>query len=211
VNGIYPETYEAWFKKPAGRYADKAEKKLIAKFVRAKPGDRLLDAGCGTGHFTAALLEQVASVVALDASLEMLEYARRNHHIHELVQGDVETLPFMANSFDTIMIITVLEFLKDPQRALAGIYRALKPSGQVAVGILNRRSPWGIMRKIRGLLGNVFWGKAHLFSRDEIAGLLIQTGFTGVESESALFGSFILLRGNKPSSLRPKGTSERAP
>ena len=211
MSGINPEAYEAWFKKLVGRYADKAEKKLIAKFMRTKPGDRVLDAGCGTGHFTVALLEKVASVVALDASFEMLEYARLRYHIHELVQGDVETLPFMANSFDTIMIITVLEFLKDPQRALADIYRALKPSGQAAVGILNQRSPWGIMRKIRGLLGNVLWGKAHLFSRDEMTGLLIQAGYTGVESESAVFGSFILLRGNKPPSLRPKGTSERTP
>jgi len=211
MSGIDPEAYEAWFKKPIGRFADKAEKKLMATFVSAKPRDRLLDAGCGTGYFAAALLERVASVVALDASREMLEYAGRNHHLHELVQGDVETLPFVADSFDTIMVTTVLEFLKNPQRALVEIWRALKPTGQVVVGILNRRSPWGILRKIRGLLGNVFWGKAHLFSRDEMAGLLTQAGYTGVKSESALFGSFILLWGNKPSTLRPQGRSELAP
>ena len=45
MTGIDPETYEAWFRKPVGRHADKAEKKLIAMFLRCKPGDLLLDAG----------------------------------------------------------------------------------------------------------------------------------------------------------------------
>jgi SAM-dependent methyltransferase len=211
MSEIDPETYEAWFKKPVGSYADEAEKKLIATFLRTKPGDRLLDAGCGPGHFSAALLERVASVVALDVSFEMLEYARLKYRIYELVLGDVETLPFLADSFDTIMMITVLEFLKDPQRALAEICRALRPSGQVVVGVLNRRSPWGILRRIRGLLGDVFWGKARLYSRDEMVDLLIQAGYAGVESQSILFGSFILLRGYKPSALIPQGTYELAP
>ncbi len=197
MSGIDPERYEAWFTRPVGRYADRAEKKLIATFLRTQPEDRLLDAGCGTGHFAAALLERVASVVALDASFEMLEYARRKHRIHELLQGDVESLPFVTDSFDTIMIITVFEFLKNPQRALAEIYRALKLSGHVVVGILDRQSPWGILRRIRGLLGNVFWRKAYLYSRNEMAELLIQSGFKDVESKAVLLGSFILLRGQK--------------
>lgn len=211
MSGIDPEAYEAWFKKPIGRHADKAEKRLIAAFVGTKPGDRLLDAGCGTGHFAADLQERVASVIALDASLKMLVYAGRKHRIHELVQGDVTSLPFKADSFDTIMTITVLEFLKDPQKALAEIYRAVRPSGQVVVGILNRRGPWGILRRMRGLLGNVFWREARLFGRNQMAGLLIQAGFTRIESGSVLFGSFILLKGIKTSSFSPQRSPEPVP
>jgi exoribonuclease II len=43
MSGIDPETYEAWFTKPVGKYADRTEKRLIATFLRAKPGDRLLE------------------------------------------------------------------------------------------------------------------------------------------------------------------------
>jgi len=202
TSGINPGAYEAWFKKPVGRYADKAEKRLIATFLRAKLGDRLLDAGCGTGHFTADLQERVASVVALDASSKMLEYARRKHCIHELVQGDVETLPFVADSFDTVVMFTVLEFLEEPRAALAEILRILKPSGQFVIGFLNRRSPWGMLRKIRGLLGNLHWRKARLYSRGEILNLLNQAGFTPIKSESVLSGSFVLTMGNKQHSMR---------
>jgi len=73
VPGIDPETYEAWFDKPVGRYADKAEKNLISRILWAKPGIQLLDAGCGTGHFAADLRETVGGIVALDVSHEMLK------------------------------------------------------------------------------------------------------------------------------------------
>jgi len=202
MTGIDPETYEAWFKKPVGRYADKAEKKLIGMFLRPNPGDRLLDAGCGTGHFTADLQERVGSVVALDASFKMLEYARRKHCIHDLVQGDVETLPFVADSFDTVVMFTVLEFLEEPRAVLAEILRILKPSGQFVIGFLNRRSPWGILRQVRGLLGNLYWRKARLYSRGGILNLLNQAGFTPIKSESVLSGSFVLTMGNKRPSMR---------
>jgi len=202
TSGINPGAYEAWFNKPAGRYADRAEKRLIARFFRIRPGGICLDVGCGTGHFTAALLESGESIIALDRSFDMLNYARSRHHIVDLVRGNVEALPFVADSFDTVVMLTVLEFLEEPRAALAEILRILKPSGQVVIGFLNRRSPWGILRQVRGLLGNFNWRKARLYSRGEILNLLNQAEFTPIKSESVLSGSFVLTMGNKQPSMR---------
>jgi SAM-dependent methyltransferase len=190
TSGINPGAYEAWFNKPVGRYAGRAEKRLMARFFRIRPGGICLDAGCGTGHFTAALLESGEGVIALDRSSDMLKYARSRYHVVDLVGGNVEALPFVA------------DFLEEPRAALAEILRILKPSGQFVIGFLNRRSPWGILRQIRGLLGNLHWRKARLYSRGEILNLLNQAGFTPIKSESVLSGSFVLTMGNKQPSMR---------
>jgi ubiquinone/menaquinone biosynthesis C-methylase UbiE len=202
MSGIDPEAYEAWFIRPIGKYADRAEKRLIDRFVRTEQGGRLLDAGCGTGHFTAVLAGRGANVIGLDNSFEMLEYAKSRYHIHNLVYGNAEALPFVADSFDTVVMFTVLEFLEEPRAALAEILRVLKPSGQFVIGFLNRRSPWGILRQVRGLLGNLYWRKARLYSRGGILNLLNQAGFTPIKSESVLSGSFVLTMGNKQPSMK---------
>lgn len=201
-----PEAYEAWFDRPLGRLADAAEKKLIGGFAVTRPGGRLLDAGCGTGHFAAVLSRPGIKVVGLDASPEMLKFARPRYQPSSLVQGDVEALPFAAGSFDTVVMLTVLEFLERPEAALSEAFRVLEPSGQFVVGFLNRRGPWAALRRIRGLLGNAFWRNARFYGRREMAGLLIRAGFTAIKAKGALFDSFVLLGGYKsPQSPFSKG------
>ena len=192
-----PGAYEAWFDLPLGRLADAAEKKLIGGFAVTRPGGRLLDAGCGTGHLTAVLSRPGVKVVGLDASLDMLEYARSKYQLSALVQGDVEALPFAAGSFDTVVMLTVLEFLERPEAALSETFRVLEPSGQFVIGFLNRRGPWGALRRIRGLLGNAFWRKARFYGRREMAGLLSRAGYTAIKAKGTLFNSFVLLGGYK--------------
>jgi ubiquinone/menaquinone biosynthesis C-methylase UbiE len=96
MSGIEPEAYEAWFRRPLGRFADRAEKRLIEKFIETGPGGLILDAGCGTGHFTAILAGTGANIIGLDNSFEMLEYAKSGYHIQNLVHGNVEALPFLS-------------------------------------------------------------------------------------------------------------------
>ena len=174
-----PEAYEAWFDRPLGRLAGAAEEKLIGRFVGTGPGSRLLDAGSGTGHFAAVLSRPGVRVVGLDASLEMLKYAKPKYQPSSLVQGDVEALPFDAGSFDTVVMLTVLEVPEEagsrPGRNITGS----QAFWQFFIGFLNRCSLWGILRRIRGLLGNAFWREARLYDRREMAGLLSRAGYTG--------------------------------
>jgi ubiquinone/menaquinone biosynthesis C-methylase UbiE len=195
--GLDPEAYEAWFDKPLGRLADRAEKRLIEKYIMTEPSGLLLDGGCGTGHFDAALGGRRASIIGLDSSFEMLEYARSKYCMQNLVHGNVETLPFLLDSFDTVVMLTALELLGAPQSALSEARRVLKPSGRLFVGYLERFSPWGLFRRFRGLVGDSFWRKVHFFSRPEIKSLMTRAGFETIRVQSTLFGSFVLISGRK--------------
>lgn len=197
MSELDPETYEAWFRKPIGRFADRAEKRLIGRSVRTEPGGLILDAGCGTGHFTVCVVGKGMSIVGLDNSFNALEYAKSKYHIQNLVHGNVENLPFTADSFEAVLMLTVLEFLNDPHEALSETRRVLKPSGQLVVGYLERRSPWGILRLLRGILGNAFWRRVHLYRRREIEGLMTHAGYGDIKAKGTLFGSFVLLYGQK--------------
>lgn len=107
----------------------------------------LLDAGCGTGNYSAALAGMVRRVSAIDFSDGMLAIAKAKL-AHEaragrisFHQGSVDALPFPADSFDAVMFNQVLHHLEDGEdpayhghaRALAEAYRVLRPGGAVVV------------------------------------------------------------------------------
>src|SRR3954466_10685547 len=60
----------------------------LVELLAPKPGERVLDLGCGTGHLTARLTEAGAAVVGLDSSGEMLEQARSAYPHLEFIQAD---------------------------------------------------------------------------------------------------------------------------
>lgn len=185
-----PEDYEAWFRRPLGRLADRAEGRLLSAFGAEAGGGLILDAGCGTGHFTPMLEARGGRVVAMDISLGMLRFARSRRRIARPVAGDVERLPFKPGAFDSIVMLTVLELLGEPGRALAEAHSALRPSGRLLLAYLDRRSPWGILRTVRGRLGHRTWRRVHLFDGAEIEDLLVRSGFRPVKTRSVLLRSY---------------------
>lgn len=95
-----------------------------------KPGERILDLGCGDGALTAALVEAGAQVVGVDSSPAMVAAARaRGLDAHVM---DVTALDF-DDAFDAIFSNAVLHWVKPPEAAAAGIVRALKPGGRLVV------------------------------------------------------------------------------
>lgn len=110
---------------------------LIEPMVK---GQRLLDAGCGTGWFSRRWQAQGNLVIALDLSAAMLASARQQCSADTYVLGDIESLPLATGSVDRIFSNLVVQWCDNLPRALAALYRVLRPGGVLALSTLARGS-----------------------------------------------------------------------
>jgi demethylmenaquinone methyltransferase / 2-methoxy-6-polyprenyl-1,4-benzoquinol methylase len=134
--------------------------------VRAvvEPGDRVLDAACGTGDLAIIAGEAGATVTGLDFSEKMLERARRKRPDLEWVQGDLLALPFEDDTFDAATVGFGVRNVADLPGSIAELRRVLRPGGRI--GILEITRPRGALRffyslwfdRIVPLLGKVLPG-----------------------------------------------------
>ena len=100
------------------------------------PGLIVADLGCGTGALTAALAPEVARVVGVDRSADMLRSARRRTSglgNVDLRRGTLEDLPLDDASCDAALLVLSLGWVADPARALAEAARVVRPGGRVAL------------------------------------------------------------------------------
>jgi demethylmenaquinone methyltransferase/2-methoxy-6-polyprenyl-1,4-benzoquinol methylase len=119
-------------------------RKLAAQSA-VRPGDRVLDAACGTGDLALADLRAGASrVTGLDFSERMLERARRKSSAVEWVQGDMLALPFADETFDAATVGFGVRNVADLELALRELRRVLRPGGRLA--ILEITQPRGALR-----------------------------------------------------------------
>ncbi len=111
----------------------------VREALSAKPGERIIDIGCGPGFCAAELLEDVGEtggVLGVDLSAAMLGVAaqRCKHHTNaEFREGDASALPAANNAFDAALCVQVLEYVPDIAKALAEMARVLKPGGRVVI------------------------------------------------------------------------------
>jgi SAM-dependent methyltransferase len=139
--------YEAWYATARGRRADRAERALLAWLLAWFPGvRRVLDLGCGTGHFTPWLAARADMAIALDRSPAMLREARARAGGSRLVLGDAERLPLRDGAVDVSLLVTTLEFLERPEQALLEVARVSERG--LALLVLNRCSLGALSRRL---------------------------------------------------------------
>jgi demethylmenaquinone methyltransferase / 2-methoxy-6-polyprenyl-1,4-benzoquinol methylase len=138
-------------------------RKTIAAAVR--PGDRVLDACCGTGDLAVAARKAgAAEVVGVDFSARMLERARRKAPGVEFVQSDVLRLPFEDASFDAVVVGFGVRNVDDLDACLREFRRVVRPGGRLGIlEITQPRGPLALFYKlwfdrIVPLLGRVLPG-----------------------------------------------------
>lgn len=174
---------------------DQAWRRLAVEAV-VQPGDRVLDACCGTGDLAVAAEREGGVVTGLDFSGEMLERARRKSTSIAWVQGDLLALPFDDDSFDVATVGFGVRNVADLDEALRELRRVLRPGGRLA--ILEITQPRGVLKPFFGLwfervvplLGKILpGGRAYTYlpasvrrfpGAEDLAGLLGAVGFTGV-------------------------------
>ena len=98
--------------------------------LNARPGERVLDAGCGTGQLTAEIAQFGAEVVGIDASPDMIATAQKNFPQLRFEVADLTALPF-DREFDAVVSNATLHWVRDQPSAIASIARALKPRGRL--------------------------------------------------------------------------------
>jgi len=167
------ERQEAWFKTKAGQAAFNLQKGLVLRLLKPQPQERILDVGCGTGLYLEVFKENGLNVTGLEPSPAMLQFARkRMGHRAALVPGHAEDLPFDDNEFDIVTLITCLEFVEDPESALAEAIRVAQ--SRIFLGVLNSISLTGISRRLKGLVKPSIYNRARFFSLWHLTGMMSQ-------------------------------------
>lgn len=104
----------------------------VLKFLDPKPGERLLDVGCGLGYFMSLMNQRGVTAYGVDISVESLCFASRQTPGH-YASCSAEALPFADGSFDKILFADVIEHLEDDETAVAEIARVARHGARVVV------------------------------------------------------------------------------
>ena len=152
-----------------------------------RPGERVLDLGCGGGRHAFECLRRGAAVVALDADFvelksvsglmaAMAEAGEAPAGAFSLeVQGDACRLPFPDASFDRVIAAEVLGHLPDDRTAMSELARVLKPAGRMAVTV-PRYGPEIVNWALSEEYHNVPGGHIRIYRRSQLLGRLESAG-----------------------------------
>lgn len=114
-------------------------KKLVRKLPKRRD-TKILDVATGTADLAIEASKTGAKkIIGIDLSQKMLDIGQKKlvkkklDHIIELVQADVESLPFTSEKFDTVICAFGVRNFYDLEKGLSEIYRVLKPGGVLAI------------------------------------------------------------------------------
>jgi len=100
----------------------------VLEWLAAKPGESILDLGCGDGQLTQRIAAIGARVVGVDASPEMVAAARSRGM--QATEGRAESLPFSNGTFDAVFSNAALHWVRDQEAMMEQVRRVLKPGGR---------------------------------------------------------------------------------
>ena len=167
--------YDEWFSTPMGSYYDRVEKRAINRALKNVSGKKLLEIGCGTGHWSKYFSALGFSVLGIDISFEMLKKTfRKRIPWAEFIQSNAHYLPLHNGVFDIAVLITAIEFIDEPHNAIKEVIRCLKkPGGFLLIGTLNAKSR---LNRKRTANKEITYHQASMLSIKHLQELLIPYG-----------------------------------
>lgn len=152
----------------------------LLSLLAARPGETILDAGCGTGTLTAKIAESGATVIGLDISIDMIARARETCPGLLFTHGDIAAFSH-PNTFDAVFSNATLHWVRDAAGAARAMYAALKPGGRLVAEFGGAGNIAGIADAVRAALRDVTGADVphnwYFPSVGEYAGLLEAHGF----------------------------------
>jgi trans-aconitate 2-methyltransferase len=123
----------------------------VITLLDPKPGERILDVGCGTGHLTHQIAERGAEVIGLDQSPAMIAEAKTNYPQLASVQADAADFRF-DQPFDAVFSNAALHWILTPEKVIASVWEALKPGGRFVAEMGGKGNVQAIADAVHGTL-----------------------------------------------------------
>ncbi len=134
----------------------------LARYLRLKKNQKLLDVGGGTGVLSHRISPDV---IIVDESIGMLKRAMSNG-VKYPVRGLAEYLPIKSGSMDRVLCTDALHHFSDPETAIKEMKRVLRDDGIIVLEELDPERLF--VRIVVGLVERLFFSNSTLFSRDEL-------------------------------------------
>ncbi|MEJ2686814.1 MAG: class I SAM-dependent methyltransferase [Gammaproteobacteria bacterium] len=173
-------------------------RETIVQALDARPGQRILEVGVGTG-LSLSLYPEHARVTGIDLCKEMLDKARtrvREQHLDQveaLLEMDAEDMQFPDSSFDKIVAMYVVSVAANPLKLVDEMRRVCKPGGDIFI-VNHFRSNSPVMGTLEGILSPMS-KLAGFRTNMELEAFLEATGLEVVEvSKTNVFGYWKMLR-----------------
>ncbi len=155
--------YDAWAQSPHGKAFERMVERTIRSMLDPRPGESVLDIGCGQGSHLLFLRGLGLSTYGIDASPYMIRKASERLGTRtELRVGWAEDLPYDDNQFDLAVLINTLEFLEHPLESLREAGRVARR--KVLVCAINSFSWVYLLNKIKGIYRETFLNRLRFFS-----------------------------------------------
>lgn len=176
------DRYDAWFESREGKAIFEIEKACLRTLLLPCKG-LWLEVGVGSGRFAAAL----GISEGLDPASAMPAIAARRGI--RTVCGVGEELPYRDDTFDGVLIVTTLCFLKDPDITLSECRRVLRLCGTLVVGIVPAESSWGRLYREKGRGGHPVYSKAKFYTCESVVRMCSDAAFVFEKAISCLHNS----------------------